>query len=105
VALLARDRGEVALAFQVLESPMLDDRQITRSSQIDGLPIWSRELNAFGWRSYLGSLYNTGDVRAAPQITPECPPNCTCTPGPATDTSSPATARSTVSTSATARNG
>jgi acetyl esterase/lipase len=62
VALLARDRGEVALAFQVLESPMLDDRQITRSSQIDGLPIWSRELNAFGWRSYLGSLYNTGDV-------------------------------------------
>lgn len=62
VTLLSRDRGEVALAFQVLNSPMLDDRQITRSSQIDGLPIWSREFNAFGWRSYLGSLYGTGDV-------------------------------------------
>jgi acetyl esterase/lipase len=62
VALLARDRAEVALAFQVLESPMLDDRQATRSSQTDGLPIWTREANAFGWRSYLGSLYGTGDV-------------------------------------------
>jgi len=62
VALAVRDRGEVALAFQVLESPMLDDRQATRSSQLDGLPIWTREANAFGWRSYLGSLYGTGDV-------------------------------------------
>jgi acetyl esterase/lipase len=62
VALLSRDRGEVALAFQVLNSPMLDDRQVTRSSQIDGLPIWSRESNALGWRSYLGPLYGTGEV-------------------------------------------
>jgi acetyl esterase/lipase len=62
VALLSRDRGEVALAFQVLDSPMLDDRQVTRSSQIDGLPIWSREFNAFGWQSYLGPLYGTGEI-------------------------------------------
>lgn len=62
VALLARDRGELELAFQVLESPMLDDRQATRSSQLDGLPIWTREANAFGWRCYLGSRYGTGDV-------------------------------------------
>jgi acetyl esterase/lipase len=62
VTLLARDRGEVALAFQVLESPMLDDRQITGSSQLDGLPIWTREANAFGWRSYLGSLHGTSEV-------------------------------------------
>jgi acetyl esterase/lipase len=63
LALLARDRGEVPLAFQLLECPMLDDRQTTSSSQLDGLPIWSRESNEFGWRSYLGDLYG-GDVPA-----------------------------------------
>jgi acetyl esterase/lipase len=62
LALLARDRGEVPLAFQLLECPMLDDRQMTSSSRLDGLPIWSRESNAFGWRSYLGDLYGTDRV-------------------------------------------
>ena len=63
LALLARDRGEVPIAFQLLECPMIDDRQTTSSSQLDGLPIWSREANEFGWRSYLGDLYG-GDVPA-----------------------------------------
>jgi acetyl esterase/lipase len=62
LALLARDRGEFPVAFQLLDSPMIDDRQITRSSQVDGLPVWSRESNAFGWRSYLGDLYGTDNV-------------------------------------------
>ena len=48
LALLARDRGEVPVAFQLLDSPMLDDRQITSSSQQDGLPVWSRGSNTFG---------------------------------------------------------
>jgi acetyl esterase/lipase len=62
LALLARDRGELPVAFQVLVSPMLDDRQATPSSRLDGLPVWSRESNAFGWRSYLGDLYGRDDV-------------------------------------------
>jgi acetyl esterase/lipase len=62
LALLARDRGEVPLAFQLLDCPMLDDRQVTRSSQLDELPIWSRESNTYGWRSYLGDLYGADDV-------------------------------------------
>jgi acetyl esterase/lipase len=62
LALLARDRGEVPVAFQLLDCPMLDDRQVTTSSQRDGLPVWSRESNAFGWRSYLGDLYGSDDV-------------------------------------------
>lgn len=62
LALLARDRGEVAIAFQVLDCPMIDDRQVTPSSRLDGLPVWSRESNTFGWRSYLGDLYGTDDV-------------------------------------------
>ena len=57
LALLVRDRGEVQVGFQMLESPMLDDRQQTRSSNLEGLPIWSKEANEFGWRSYLGPLY------------------------------------------------
>lgn len=62
LALLARDRGEVPVAFQLLDCPMLDDRQITASSQLDGLPVWSRESNTYGWRSYLGELYGTADI-------------------------------------------
>jgi acetyl esterase/lipase len=62
LALLARDRGEIPIAFQLLDCPMLDDRQITRSSQRDGLPVWSRESNTFGWRSYLADLYGTDDI-------------------------------------------
>ncbi len=62
LTLLARDRGEVPLAFQLLDSPMLDDRQITPSSRQDRLPVWSRNSNTFGWRSYLGDLYGRDDV-------------------------------------------
>lgn len=62
LALLARDRGEVPLAFQLLDSPMLDDRQHTPSSRTSGLFVWSRESNEFGWRSYLGSLYGADDI-------------------------------------------
>jgi acetyl esterase/lipase len=71
LALLARDRGKVPVAFQLLDCPMLDDRQITASSRWDGLPVWSRESNTYGWRSYLGELYGTADVpyTAAPART------------------------------------
>jgi acetyl esterase/lipase len=68
LALLVRDRGEWRISFQMLESPMLDDRQQTPSSQIEGLPVWSRDTNEFGWRSYLGQLYGNSDlpIYAAP---------------------------------------
>ena len=62
LALLARDRGEYSIAFQLLDSPMLDDRQQTASSQQDGLFVWSRGSNTFGWKSYLGALYGTDDI-------------------------------------------
>jgi acetyl esterase/lipase len=62
LALLARDRGAVPVAFQLLECPMIDDRQTTSSSRLDGLPIWSRESNEFGWRSYLGERYGRADL-------------------------------------------
>ncbi|WP_419928478.1 alpha/beta hydrolase [Candidatus Poriferisocius sp.] len=62
LALLARDRGEVPLQFQLLDCPMLDDRQITPSSKLNDLIIWTRESNSFGWQSYLGDLYGSNDV-------------------------------------------
>jgi triacylglycerol lipase len=61
LALLARDRGEVRPAFQMLIYPMLDDRQLTPSSSWD-VPIWSPANNEFGWRSYLGELYGTDRI-------------------------------------------
>jgi len=55
LALLARDRAEIPVAFQVLSYPMLDDRLVTRSGQA-GAPVWGPSANQFGWRSYLSGL-------------------------------------------------
>jgi acetyl esterase/lipase len=62
LALLVRDRAEVQLAFQLLDCPMLDDRQDTFSSRQQGLPVWSQESNTYGWRAYLGDVYGTDEI-------------------------------------------
>jgi acetyl esterase/lipase len=62
VALLARDRGGPALAQQILVYPMLDDRQVTPSSQLDGAVVWGRPANRLGWRAYLGPEAGQADV-------------------------------------------
>ena len=62
LALLARDRNEVPVAFQLLDCPMLDDRSHTPSFQADDLFVWTRQANEFGWRAYLGDLYGTDRV-------------------------------------------
>ena len=56
LALLARDRGEIPIAFQALIYPMIDDRQITVSSQWND-PVWPPNANRYGWDSYLGALH------------------------------------------------
>lgn len=61
-ALLARDRGDHHPAFLMLHSPMLDDRQITESSQWEDVPVWGPASNAFGWRAYLGDAYGGADI-------------------------------------------
>jgi acetyl esterase/lipase len=60
-ALRARD-ARIPLVHQHLVYPMLDDRQTTPSSRWDLLAVWSRELNAFAWKCYLGELYGTDAV-------------------------------------------
>jgi acetyl esterase/lipase len=56
LAIAARDRGEVPIAFQLLIYPMLDDR--TGSSRhvppYIGAYIWVPASNRFGWSSLLG---------------------------------------------------
>jgi acetyl esterase/lipase len=58
LAIAARDRGQVALAFQVLLYPMLDDRtgSVRKPSSPDmGAQMWTVPSNVFGWSSLLGT--------------------------------------------------
>lgn len=63
LALLARDRTEVDVAFQLLIYPMINDKNIAPASEtLPDTPVWSRENNLFGWRSYLGCEPGGEDV-------------------------------------------
>jgi acetyl esterase/lipase len=53
LALLARDRGALTPAFQVLVYPMLDDRSSV-SPEHSGYRLWNARSNHFGWEAYLG---------------------------------------------------
>jgi acetyl esterase/lipase len=64
LGLLARDRGEISLAFQLMIQPMLDDRTCTLAEPhpYTGEFIWTREANRFGWTSLLGQEPGLPDV-------------------------------------------
>jgi acetyl esterase/lipase len=62
VALLARDRSEVQLRYQLLVSPMLDDQNVPPRSPEVVPGAWSGESNAYGWSAYLGAAFGTDDV-------------------------------------------
>jgi acetyl esterase/lipase len=53
LALLARDRGEITPAFQVLVYPMLDDRS-SATAENPNYRLWNTRSNRFGWAAYLG---------------------------------------------------
>lgn len=61
LALLARDRGELEVAYQLLIYPMLDDRQCTPSSGWE-VPVWPPAANTYGWTAYLGESKGGPDV-------------------------------------------
>lgn len=56
LAIVARDRGEVPIAFQCLIYPMIDDRTGSTRNPAPhiGRLLWTRERNASGWRMFLG---------------------------------------------------
>jgi acetyl esterase/lipase len=63
LVLLARDRGEVPVSFQLLIYPMIDNRNATQSSEeFANAPIWSRRDNQGGWQAYLGNAANSLDA-------------------------------------------
>jgi len=64
LALLARERGEIGVAFQHLVFPMLDDRTVVHPepSPFFGQFIWTPEANRFGWTSLLGGEPGGPDI-------------------------------------------
>lgn len=69
LGLLARDRGEVSVAFQLLVYPMLDDRNTATDSPASADPkVWNRRANQFGWDAYLAGR------AGAPEVSPYAAP-------------------------------
>jgi len=64
LALLARDRGEIHPAFQLLVYPMLDDRSSTTASVNRNYRLWNARSNDFGWTAYLGDADRAAAVPA-----------------------------------------
>jgi acetyl esterase len=65
-ALLARDRGEPAVAFQLLVYPTLDDRRQTASQQFVGSPMVDGRDCERCWTYYLGPERSDVSPYAAP---------------------------------------
>ena len=65
VCAMARDRGEVRVAFQMPLYPMLDDRD-TDSSRDNHGKVWDTRKNHFAWRVYLRGVRGKVPPYAAP---------------------------------------
>jgi acetyl esterase/lipase len=54
LGLLARDRAEVNVCYQLLIYPMIDDTNVEQAGpNVPDAPLWTRANNLVGWRSYL----------------------------------------------------
>jgi acetyl esterase/lipase len=63
LALLARDRGEVPVVFQLLVYPMLDDRNANHGHEAANDPkVWNRAANEVGWNAYLQGRAGADDI-------------------------------------------
>ena len=73
LAQLARDRGELPLAFQSLTYPMLDDRTAVGPAAPGDRNhrLWNRSSNFFGWSAYLAETPG-----AAGLTSPAVPARC-----------------------------
>ncbi len=64
LAIYARDKKEVNVAFQIPLYPMIDDRMMTDSARDNNAPVWDSKSNSDAWKLYLGDLFETPDVPA-----------------------------------------
>ena len=62
LALMARDRGEVNVAFQMILYAMLDNTMSTESMKDNDCIGWNEEKNKVAWRMYLGDDYRSESV-------------------------------------------
>jgi acetyl esterase/lipase len=63
LGLLARDRAEVELCYQLLLYPMIDDKNLEQAGpNVPDAPVWTRANNLLGWRSYLGQEPGSDDI-------------------------------------------
>jgi acetyl esterase len=67
LTLLSRDRGGPRVCFQLLNSPVLDDRLETPSMiEFTDTPVWDRSSAQLSWRHYLGEERAEISAYAAP---------------------------------------
>ncbi len=61
LSLMARDRGEVSIAFQMPLYPMIDYKNIPVGNE-EKMLIWDLPRNEVAWQVYLGELYKSDSV-------------------------------------------
>lgn len=61
VCLYARDKGKVKVSMQIPLYPMIDCDD-TKSSKDNHGRVWNSKLNHWGWKKYLGELYQSSNV-------------------------------------------
>lgn len=62
LALMARDRGKVRVAFQMPIYPMLDNTMSTASMRDNDCIGYNEKKNAISWKLYLGENYRSPEV-------------------------------------------
>ena len=60
--LMARDRGRIPVAFQLLNYPVLDDRTTLLPRPASEVPPWTHQNNEDAWGMYLGRKPGGADV-------------------------------------------
>lgn len=56
LCILARDKKQYEIAYQMPLYPMLDDREITPSSKDNDAPVWNSKSNEIAWNLYLKGI-------------------------------------------------
>lgn len=59
LSLMARDKKEINIAYQMPLYPMLDDRMILPSAINNEDPVWDSVSNLAAWKVYLNDLFGT----------------------------------------------
>ncbi|MGO4348441.1 alpha/beta hydrolase [Paenibacillus sp. MCAF9] len=81
VSLLARDRKGPSIFFQMPLYPMIDDRNMTKSSnEITDERVWNKTKNQLAWKMYLGEIGEVSQYAAPARATDlsGLPPTYTC---------------------------